>query len=109
MIMVRDGAASTPPASEGALESITLDVLEQMARSAGIEVTRRPIERSELHIADELGLAGTLTELTLIRAIDEYPLPDEQPILDELGRRYLAAVTGVEPHPAVELTLVPPA
>ncbi len=109
VLMVRDGSVATPPPSEGALESITLEVVFGLAGSLGIEIVRRPIERSELHIADELGLVGTLCELQLINAIDEYVLPEEQPLLSALARRYFDAVTGVDPHPAVELTLVPPA
>ncbi len=108
VLMVRDGRVVTPPPTEGALESITLDVVAELATSLGIELERRPIERSELHIADELGLVGTLCELQLIRSVDEYPLPDEQPLISALATRYFDAVTGVEPHPAVELTMVPP-
>ena len=32
---------------------------------------RRPIDRSELYIADELRLTGTLAEITPVRSIDE--------------------------------------
>jgi branched-chain amino acid aminotransferase len=109
VLMVRDGQVVTTPIWEGALESITVDVVEELAASLGIDFVRRPIERSELHIADELGLTGTLTEIALVRTVDEYPLPDEQPLLSALLRRYLDAVTGVDPHPAVELAMVPPA
>lgn len=108
VLMARDGKVVTPPPSEGALESITVDVAFELAASLGIDIARRPIERSELHIADELSLAGTLSEIQLIRTIDEYPLPDEQPLLGALARRYVDAVTGVDPHPAVELAMVPP-
>jgi branched-chain amino acid aminotransferase len=109
VLMVRDGRVVTPPPSEGALESITVDVIFELAASLEIDISRRPIERSELHIADELCLVGTIGELQLIRSIDEYPLPDQQPLLTALGRRYFDAVTGVDPHPAVELAMVPPA
>jgi len=108
ILLVRDGRLSTPPASEGALESITVDVVAELAASLDIEFLRRPLERSELYIADELGLAGTLSEVTLVRTLDDVPLPEEQPRLTALGRRYREAVTGVDPHPAVELAVVPP-
>jgi ribonuclease BN (tRNA processing enzyme) len=64
VLMVRAGRAHTPPASEGALESITLDVFPELGASLGIDFVRRPIERSELYIADELGLTCTLAEIT---------------------------------------------
>ena len=62
LVLVRDGRMYSPPASEGALESITLDIVVDMADSLGIEFERRPIDRSELYIADEVGFTGTLSE-----------------------------------------------
>jgi branched-chain amino acid aminotransferase len=108
VLMVRDGRVCTPPPSEGAMESITADVLTEIGGSLGIDFVRRPIERTELYIADELGLTGTLTEITLVPALDERPFPAEAPVLSKLAKRYRDAVTGTEPHPAVELAMVPP-
>jgi branched-chain amino acid aminotransferase len=107
VLLVRGGRVIAPPASEGALESLTLDALEHLAPRAGVEIERRAIERSELYIADELGLTGTLTEITLVRSIDEFVLPEATPVLDALGGRYLDCVRGIDPHPAIELTTVP--
>lgn len=85
--------------------------LNFMAREAaaaeGIQLERRPIDRSELYIADELGLTGTLAEITPIKSIDEQALPEEAPILSALERRYREAVMGTRPHPAVELNYFP--
>jgi branched-chain amino acid aminotransferase len=107
VLLVRDGRVYTPPAYEGALESITLEVVGELAGPLGIELVRRPIDRSELYIADELGLTGTLSEVTLIRSIDEMHLPEDAPILSALERRYRQAVRGAEPHPSVELSILP--
>lgn len=107
LLLVRDECVYTPPASEGALESITLGIVEQLAASMGIPFERRPVDRSELYIADELGLAGTLAEVTRIRSIDDVQLPMEAPILSALERRYREAVLGVLRHPAVELSILP--
>jgi branched-chain amino acid aminotransferase len=107
VLVVRDGKVHTPPSSEGVLESITLDVLCDLGDSLDTEVVVRPIERSELYIADEVGLTGTLVEVTQILSIDDRPLPDETPLLSSLGNRYRNAVKGVDPHPAVELAMVP--
>src|SRR5262249_36557137 len=63
LLVVRDGTVYTPPATEGALESITVDILENMATSMGIPFVRRPIDRTELLVADEIGICGTITEL----------------------------------------------
>ena len=48
-----------------------------------------------------------LVEVTPILSIDDRPLPDETPLLSSLGNRYRNAVKGVDPHPAVELAMVP--
>jgi branched-chain amino acid aminotransferase len=106
VLLVRDGAVFTPPASEGALESITVDMVADLCASLDIEFSRRPIERSELYIADELGLAGTLCEVTLVRSIDGIELP-EAPALSAIARRYRDAVRGIDPHPRVELDVLP--
>ena len=74
----------------------------------GIPFERRPVERSELHIADELGLAGTLVEITVVSSLDDQPYGDH-PVLDALAKRYRDAVTGRDPHPAVDLSCRAPA
>ena len=107
VLAVRDGAVATPPTWEGALESITLDVVSELCASLEIPFERRPIDRTELYIADEVGVTGTLVEISPILSIDERPLPAERPVLDALAAAYRDAVTGKAPHPAVELTAVP--
>jgi branched-chain amino acid aminotransferase len=97
----------TPPASEGALESITLDVVEDLCASSGIDFVRRPIERSELYVADEIGIVGTLAEITVVRSVDGLSLSEKAPILSSLLHRYRAAAMGVDPHPSIVLSLVP--
>lgn len=106
VLMVRDGIVYTPPPTEGALESITIDALEALAASLGIAFVRRPIDRSELLVADELGLAGTLAELTLADRFEGKVLPGRNHILGRLQSRYLSAVRGVDPFPAIDLAAV---
>src|SRR5436309_4048530 len=101
VLMVREGRVYSPPPSEGAMESITADVLTEIGASLGIELSRRPIERTELYIADELGLTGTLTEITLVPSLDDRLFPAETPVLSTVVRRYRAALSGVDRHPAV--------
>jgi branched-chain amino acid aminotransferase len=105
--MVRDDTVVTTPATEGALESITLDIVETLAKSMGIKFERRPIDRTELLIADEIGVCGTLHEVTLATSIEGLALSEKSPILSAIQRRYLDAVRGVQPHPSVELTSLP--
>ena len=107
LVMVRDGVIYSPPASEGALESITVDIVEALAASMGIGFVRRPIDRTELLIADELALCGTLADITIAKTIERHPLEQPAPILSRLASAYLKACKGIEPHPFVELVPLP--
>lgn len=107
VLVVREGTVYTPPATEGALESITLDVLETLAQSMGITFVRRPIDRTELLVADEIGLCGTLAELTIAKSIEGLALSEESPILRVLQKRYFETVRGLTPHPSVEVAILP--
>lgn len=107
VLLVRDGTLITPPAWEGSMESITADAVAGICSTLGIPFERRPVERTELYIADELALTGTLTEITPILSIDERALPADRPVLDALSEAYRAAVTGQAPHASVEMTTVP--
>ena len=104
IVMVRDGAIYTPPATEGALESITLDIVEALAKSMEIPFVRRPIDRTELLVADEIAICGTLAELIIATSIEGFPLAAEAPLLRALQARYFRAVRNIEPHPFVNLT-----
>jgi branched-chain amino acid aminotransferase len=107
VLMVREGTVYTPPATEGALESITLDLIEALANSSGIDFVRRPIDRTELLVADEIGLCGTLAELTLVKSIQGQPLTESFPLLGALQTRYMDAVRGIASHPALDISLLP--
>jgi branched-chain amino acid aminotransferase len=94
VLLIRDGRLITPPASEGALESITLEVVRELCAVEGIEFVQRPVERTELYIADELALCGTLAEIQRVTAVDEMQLPDTSPILTGFQERYLGIARG---------------
>lgn len=104
VLMVRDGTIVTTPASEGALESITVDILEALARDLGMRFERRPVDRSELYIADEVALAGTVTEMAPVTAVDGYACSGRTQLLALLYERYLGAVRGIDPHIAADLS-----
>jgi branched-chain amino acid aminotransferase len=106
IIMVRDGILSTTPATEGALESITIDIIESIAKDFGVPFERRPIDRTELLVADEFALCGTIGEIIPVRSIDGYVLPKDAPIIRVIQTRYLKAIRGIEPHPSVERTVI---
>jgi branched-chain amino acid aminotransferase len=109
ILMVREGSVFTPPASEGALESITLLAIEALARTQGIPFERRPIDRTELVVADELAICGTLAEVVPVKTIEGRPLPEKSTILKTLQTGYFQAVRGIAPHPEIQMTRVTPA
>ena len=103
LIMVRDGAVYAPPPSEGAFESITVDIIRALCADLSIAFAMRPIERTELIIADELAAVGTLNDLTIVGAMDERAM-GPSPVLNRILDRYLAACEGSSPHPAIDLS-----
>lgn len=104
VLVVRDGVIATPPPWEGAIESITVDILEALAADLNLPFERRPIDRTELIIADEMAFVSTLYDVTTIASLDGQEFPEPH-ILNSLSKRYLAACEGIDPHPAVELFL----
>lgn len=106
VLVVRDGVVATPPTSEGALESITVDIVAALCGEAGIGFERRPIDRTELLIADEIACVGTLAEVTLVRSIDGLALGEPR-VVTQLAQRYRDAVSGIRPHPEADLSCRP--
>jgi branched-chain amino acid aminotransferase len=106
VLLVRDGCVITPPPSEGRLESITLEVVRRICHSLAIPFIERPVDRTELNIAEEIRLIGTLAELAPVNRVDEYELPPTSPLTDLISETFWAAVRGISPHSAVELTFI---
>ncbi len=108
VLIVRNEKVVTTPPPEGRLESITVEIVADICRSLGIEFVERPINRTELYVADEVCLAGTLAEIVPVRRIDDFPLPKESSILSAVAARFWQAVRGADHHPAVDLSMVTP-
>src|SRR5262245_24944627 len=106
VLMVRGERIITPPHYEGCLESITVDIVEALCKTLGIDFLRRPIERTELAVADGVCLAGTLMELGRVRNLEGRPLPIASPVLERVADEFWACVRGEKRHPAIELTSV---
>ena len=66
-----DGRLVTPSPSDNVLLGITRDTVIELAREElGIETVERPMDRSELYIADEMFLTGTAAHLTPVTRVD---------------------------------------
>jgi branched-chain amino acid aminotransferase len=102
-VLIADkGRVISPPTHEGCLDSITVSALEQVSQECGVPFERRPIERSELLAAEECGIAGTITELTLVEEVDGFHFA-QSGTLSELRRRYLQVMRGGSAVPGIEL------
>lgn len=104
VLVARDGSIATPTHSEGALESITVDIIEQLAHEMRIPFERRPIDRTELYIADEIMLCGTVTEMTPVVSVDGFECTQKTNLLTTIAKAYAAAVRGTERHPLIDLS-----
>jgi branched-chain amino acid aminotransferase len=94
---VRNGVLVTPDVTSGILESITRDAILTLAREElGIEIVERPVDRTELYLADEVFTCGTAAEITPVLSVDRYPVGsgDIGHVTAELGRLLLAIMRG---------------
>ncbi|MQA92016.1 MAG: branched-chain amino acid transaminase [Gemmatimonas sp.] len=71
VFIVRKHRVITPPVYDDILEGITRDTVISLARDElELEVVERPIDRSELYVADEAFLCGTANHMTPILEVD---------------------------------------
>ena len=110
VMMVRDGVVSTPAATDGILESITRDTLIRLFREKlGLAVRERPIDRTELYVADEIFLCGSGMEVAPVIEIDRLRVGDgtRGPLTKAIQDAYFDVALGRdESHPEWR-TLVP--
>ena len=97
LCIVRDGRLISPPVTANILEGITLATLMQLARDElGIEVVERPIDRSELYVAEEAFYCGTGVQIVAIAEIDHRPVGTGRigPVVSKLRDLYFDIVKG---------------
>jgi len=92
VFVVRNGKLITPGYEQDILEGITRDSILTIARSMGVEVVERPVDKSELLIADEVFLSGTAAKITPVRQVETYKLSSDRPVTTKL-REKLTAIT----------------
>ncbi len=100
LFLVRRGQLITPPVTEGVLEGITRDSLIRLAHDMlGIDVVERPVDRSELYVAEEMFFCGSAAEVTPILSVDRHKVGTGGvgDITNRLKVAYLAAARGLVP------------
>lgn len=92
IFMVRNNKLITPSLDQDILEGITRDSVLTIAKSLGIEIEQREIDKTELFIADEVFLCGTAAKVTPVKRVENYPLPQEKNITLKIKEK-LTAIT----------------
>ncbi len=94
LFIVRDGDLITPGVDQDILEGITRASVIELAKSIGLNVIERPVDKTELFIADEVFLTGTAAKITPIKQIESTELVGERPIMEKLKSKLIAITEG---------------
>ena len=98
IFIVRNGQLITPGFDQDILEGITRDSILRIAKDLGIHTIERPVDKSELFIADEVFLSGTAAKITPVNRIETYQLPESRPITEKLKEKLTAIAENREPN-----------
>ena len=94
LFIVRDGQLITPGVDQDILEGITRASVIELAKAMGIEVVERPVDKTELFIADEVFLTGTAAKISPIRQLESTVLSDRRPLMEALRAKLVAITEG---------------
>jgi len=100
IFLVLDGKLVTPASYNNILMGITRDTVIKLAQNElGIETIERPIDRSELYVADECFLTGTAAHITPVAEIDHRKVGNGEigDITKRLQRLYSEVIRGNNP------------
>ena len=98
VFIVRNGQLITPGFEQDVLEGITRDSILILAKDLGIPTSERPVDKSELFIADEVFLSGTAARITPVKRVENYELPQNRPITEKLKEKLTAITENREPQ-----------
>ncbi|HVB07196.1 MAG TPA: branched-chain amino acid transaminase [Acidimicrobiales bacterium] len=97
LFIVRDGVLYSPSTSAvAALEGITADSAQVIARDLGYEVHHELLRRPDLYLADEAFLTGTAAEIVPIASVDDRTVGagEPGPVTRAIQETYFSAVRG---------------
>lgn len=98
IFIVRNEQLITPGYEQDILEGITRDSILTIARDLGIKTIERPVDKSELFVADEVFLSGTAAKITPVKRVENYDLPKNRPLTDKLKEKLIAITENREPN-----------
>lgn len=107
IFIVRNGQLIAPGFDQDILEGITRDSILTLAKNMGIPTLERPVDKSELFIADEVFLSGTAAKITPVKKIETFQLPDSRPITQKLREKLTAITENREPEYQDWVSVIP--
>jgi branched-chain amino acid aminotransferase len=97
LFIVRDGVLITPGVDQDILEGITRASVIELAKSMGLDVVERAVDKSELFVAEEVFLSGTAAKVTPVRRVETTELPAARPVMERIRERLTAITEGRDP------------
>tara|TARA_Y100001970_G_scaffold294266_1_gene449473 strand:- start:67 stop:981 length:915 start_codon:yes stop_codon:yes gene_type:complete len=94
LFIVRDGNLITPSVDQDILEGITRISVIELAKSMGINVIERAVDKTELFIADEVFLTGTAAKITPVKQIESTILNSNRPLMNKLKSKLIDITEG---------------
>lgn len=97
LFIVREGVLITPGVDQDILEGITRASVLEIARAMGIPTLERPVDKTELFVADEVFLSGTAARVTPVRRVENTDMPSTRPVMGAIRDRLTAITEGRDP------------
>lgn len=100
ILLITGNRVVTPGSTDNILMGITRDTVLRLAREElGLETEERTVDRSELYVADEVFLTGTLSHLVPVLEIDHRPVGTGKigPITRQFRAIYFDVIRGKVP------------
>ena len=97
LFIIRDGVAYTPPVYDNILEGINRRTHVQLLRDElGVETVVRPVDRTEVLLADEIFFCGTGVQVVAVTEVDFLPVGGGRmgPIVSQLRELFFGIVRG---------------
>lgn len=90
LFIVRDSKLITPDMATDILEGITRNTIMRLADHLSIEHVQRPVDRTELYIADEIFMCGSSAHVTPVLSVDKRQVGSGKPgpITSQLSSLY---------------------
>jgi branched-chain amino acid aminotransferase len=96
IFVVKGRSVRTPPAYAGILKGVTRDLVIDIAREAGYELSEELINRYDVYTADEVFFTGTAAEVVGIREVDGRRIGGGKPgpVTHDIAARFRAITRG---------------